>query len=214
MESFLAMLGLLFFMFLVLGASVEVILEVFRGVLESFGLTWAKSKISLDEALKLASEFAPDETDLHTKLQAVKSAALQIKEQAGDKIQSLDKLKSDLASSGVPVNKIAAEINAIASAVKDDLKKSDRKRMFILRTIAAIVGCFLTWKSNFYVFQILAQSPSAREWLATLQGLQAEWINILVGGLAAAAGSSYWHDQLDKLRSIKAATAEMKKLAS
>lgn len=75
MESLLAMLGLLFFLFLVLGASVEVILEVFRRLLEKFGVTWAKSKVSLDDALKRASEFAPDEKDLHTKLQAVKSAA-------------------------------------------------------------------------------------------------------------------------------------------
>lgn len=214
MESFLSMLGLLFFLFLVLSACVEVILEVFRGLLERIGVTWAKSKISLDEALTLASEFAPDEKDLHTKLQAVKSAALQLKEQARDKIQSLDNLKSKLPGAGVPVNEIAAEINAIASAVKEDLKTSDRTRMFILRTIAAMIGCFLAWQSEFYVFQILAQSPSAKEWLETLEGLQAEWVNILFGGLAAAAGSSYWHDKLDKVRNLKGATQEMKKLVS
>jgi hypothetical protein len=190
-----------------------VILEVFRGLLERIGVTWAKSKISLDEALKLASEFAPVETDLHTKLQAVKSAALQLKEQAGDKIQSLDNLKSNLAGAGVS-GEIAAEINEIASAVKEDLKTNDRKRMFILRTIAAIIGCFLAWQSEFYVFKILAQSPNAKEWLSPLEGLQAEWVNILVGGLAAAAGSSYWHDQLDKVRNLKGATQEMKKLGS
>jgi hypothetical protein len=208
------MLGLLFFLFLVLGACVEVILEVFRGFLERFGVTWAKSKISLDESLKLASEFAPDEKDLHTKLQAVKSAALQIEEQAGDKIQSLNTIKNNLASAGTPVNEIAAEINAIASAVKEDLNKNDRKRIFILRTIAAIIGCFLAWQSDFYVFRILAESPSAKEWLGMLKGLKSEWVNIIVGGLAAAAGSSYWHDQLDKVRSLKAVSAEMKKLGA
>lgn len=214
MESFLEMLGLLFFMFLVLGACVEVIIEVLRGILEKIGVTWAKSKVSLDEALKLASEFAPDEKDLHTKLQAVKSAALQLKTQAADKIQTLEQIKSKLADTGVSVDAVAAEINEVAANVKDDLRASDRTRMFILRTIAAVIACFLAWQSEFYVFQILAKSMAAEQYQGILQGLQAVWINVLVGGLAAAAGSSYWHDQLDKIRSLKAVSAEMKKLGS
>lgn len=56
MDSLLGLLGMLFFMFLVLAAAVEVILEVLRGILEQFGLTWVKSKVSLDEALRLSSE--------------------------------------------------------------------------------------------------------------------------------------------------------------
>lgn len=87
-------------------------------------------------------------------------------------------------------------------------------RIFILRPIAALIGCFLAWQSDFYVFQILAESPSAKQWLGMLKGLQSEWVNIVVGGLAAAAGSSYWHDQLDKVRSLKAVSAEMKKLGA
>jgi len=46
-------------MFLVLTAAVEVVLEVFRGILERLGITWAKGKVSLEAALKLAGEFAP-----------------------------------------------------------------------------------------------------------------------------------------------------------
>ena len=74
MDSFLALLGMLFFMFLVLSAAVEVILEVFRGTLERFGVTWAKNKMSLDTALALAKEFAPNNTELNTKIEAVKVA--------------------------------------------------------------------------------------------------------------------------------------------
>lgn len=67
MDSLLGALGLLFFMFLVLAAAVEVILEMFRGTLERFGITWAAGKVSLDDALKLAAEFAPNDADVKAK---------------------------------------------------------------------------------------------------------------------------------------------------
>lgn len=214
MESLIALLGLLFFMFLVLSAAVETILEVFRGLLERVGLTWAKGKVSLDDALKLAAEFAPDEKDLNTKLQAVKSAAEQIQDKVPNQLTTLETLKQQLvaAGGGAAMNVIAAEINGVAATVKKELEKSESRRVWLLRFIAAVIGCLLAWQAQFYVFQILANSPNAKEWLGTLQGLQAVWINILVGGLAAAAGSSYWHDQLDKIRNLKSASEQVKKI--
>lgn len=215
MENLLALLGILFLMFLVLAASVEVIMEVFRGTLERFGVTWAKSKVSLDDALALASEFAPDEKDLNTKLQAVKSVAKQIEKAAAEKIVSIENLEEQLKGS-IPEEqtaRIAAEINAVASEVKAELQQNERLKNFILRGGAAILGCWLVFLSDFYVFQILAESPHTKEYLGSLEGLKAEEINILVGGLAAAAGSSYWHDKLDKVRKLKAVLSETKKLA-
>jgi hypothetical protein len=215
MESFVALLGLMFFMFLVLAAAVEVILEMFRGLLERFGITWAKGKVSLDDALKLASEFAPDNTDLYTKIEAVKSAAQQITKTASSKIEELTKLQADLAGAGVPVNVIAAKLNEAANSVKNSLDNNERKRIFFLRLIAAGLGCLLAWLSGFYVFQTLAADPKAQEMLGSVvDKLQGPWVNILVAGFAAAAGSSYWHDQLDKVRSLKSVTQEIKKITT
>jgi len=205
MESLLGLLGVLFFMFLVLAATVEAVLEVFRGLLERVGITWAKGKVTLDEALKLASEFAPDHADLNTKLQAVKSTAEQLKHTAKDKIKSLEVIKGKLQAAGANTSEIAGELNDLAASVKSDLEQSERRRVFVLRLIAAIVGCFLAYQADFYVFRMLAQTPGSKELLAGLSGLQEAWINILVGGLATAAGSSYWHDQLDKIRNLKSA---------
>ena len=215
MEKLIALLGLLFFMFLVLAASVEVILEIFRGSLEIVGLKWAKGKTSLDDALKLATEFAPNNQELNTKLQAVKSAASQIAATAASNITSFNTIGAKLQAL-VPnqdTSAIAAEINAIASAVKTEIEASEGRRIFILRFIAAVIGCILVYNADFYVFRMLATAPEAKDYLAALKGLQAEWINIAVGGLAAAAGSSYWHDQLDKVRNLKAVVAETKKLS-
>jgi hypothetical protein len=215
MESLLAILGMLFFIFLILAAAVEVILEVFRGVLERFGITWVKGKISLEDALKFADQFAPGNSDLNIKLQAVKSAAEQISEKANVKLKVLDDIKTKLGESGVNMTELVSELNAVASSVKIELEKSERQRVFALRTLAAIIGCLLTWVSGFHVFKILAASPEAKGVLeGSLETLNYPWVNILVGGLAAAAGSSYWHDKLDRVRNLKSVAQELKKLAS
>ncbi|WPB81841.1 hypothetical protein KYC5002_22335 [Archangium violaceum] len=211
MNSLLGVLGTLFFMFLILAATVEVILELFRGTLERFGITWAKGKVSLDDSLKLASEFAPNNTELNTRLQAVRSAAEQIKDKVPAEMTRLATLEQKLtAVDAAGVNAIAGELNGVAASIKVQLEQSERQRIFILRALAAVVGCLLAWRVNFYVFQILASSPEAKDWLSTLKGLQSVWLNVLVGGLAAAAGSSYWHDQLDKIRNLKSAVAGLK----
>ena len=211
MNSLLGVLGTLFFMFLILAATVEVILELFRGTLERFGITWAKGKVSLDDSLKLASEFAPNNTELNTRLQAVRSAAEQIKDKVPAEMTRLATLEQKLtAVDAAGVNTIAGELNGVAASIKVQLEQSERQRIFILRALAAVVGCLLAWRVTFYVFQILASSPEAKDWLSTLKGLQSEWLNVLVGGLAAAAGSSYWHDQLDKIRNLKSAVAGLK----
>ncbi|MFE8598203.1 hypothetical protein F0U59_29095 [Archangium gephyra] len=211
MNSLLGVLGTLFFMFLILAATVEVILELFRGTLERFGITWAKGKVSLDDSLKLASEFAPNNTELNTRLQAVRSAAEQIKDKVPAEMTRLATLEQKLtAVDAAGVNAIAGELNGVAASIKVQLEQSERQRIFILRALAAVVGCLLAWRVNFYVFQILASSPEAKDWLSTLKGLQSDWLNVLVGGLAAAAGSSYWHDQLDKIRNLKSAVAGLK----
>ena len=214
MDKVIALLGLMFFMFLVLSASVEVILEIFRGLLERFGITWAKGKISLDDALSLAAEFAPAQGDLTTKLQAVKSAASQIRDSSSAKLAAVEELKKQLSAAGANVSDIAAELNAVALGIKTQLEKEESQRVFVLRVSAALIGCYLAWYSHFYVFEFLAKSPDAKDFLGTLDSLQAPWINIVVGGFAAAAGSSYWHDQLDKVRNLKSAGNQFKKLAA
>ena len=126
--------------------------------------------------------------------------------------KTLKELKDNLKESDVIPEEIAGELNEVAAYVKSFLDQNNRTRIFIIRFMAAIIGCFLTWQSEFYVFQILAKDPTSKEWVGMLAGLNQPWINILVGGCAAAAGSSYWHDQLDKVRNLKAAVGNLKAL--
>jgi len=212
MEALLSLLGTLIFMFLVLAAAVEVILENFRGIIERFGFTWVRGNITLEESLKLSGEFAQSNTDLNTKLEAVKAAAVQISKKTTSKLEDLEKLKGDLSTAGVSMECLAGRLNAIATAVKNDLEQDEHRRIFWLRLFATCIGCTLVYFTQFYVFHMLTQAPEAKAFLTGLTRLDEPWINVLVGGLAAAAGSSYWHDQLDKIRSLKSAVAQVQSI--
>jgi hypothetical protein len=214
MEDLLIVLGTLFFMPMVLATAVEAILEVFRGTLERYGVTWAKSKITLEEALDLASEFATDKSALATKLEAVKTTALQFRTTAKDHLAKLTRIRGELEvlQGSEPSGALVAQLNEVANQIKADLQSSERLKIFIMRFVAAAVGCLLVWSSDFYVFQILMVDDEGKRLASLLAGLQGKWINILVGGLAAAAGSSYWHDQMDRVRNLKSAITNAKTL--
>ena len=215
MENLLTTLGTLFFMFMVLAAATEVILEMLRGILEKAGVTWVKSRITLEEALKYSGEFAKDNTTLSTKLEGIQAAANQLGKSTKEVSASLDTIRKSLTALAPTssADALAAEMARIADQVKTELSDQERTKVWILRSLAAIIGCVLVQQSEFYVFRILAESPEAAHYLGTLKRLQEDSINIIVGGFAAAAGSSYWHDQLDRIRNLKVAMAEAKLLA-
>lgn len=214
MDSILGYLGMIFFMFLVLAAAVEVILEVFRGALEAIGISWARSKTSLTEALKLSSEFSLPGDPLDNKILAIIQVTSQYGKKLEDKKEKLDALRESLKNNTLHPLDISKEINLLAADVKYYFDKQESHRIFALRFLSAIIGCLLTWQAHFYVLQMLSQQLSDPTIIQTLDKLHNETINIIIGGLGAAAGSSYWHDKLDKIRNIKNAIAEFNDLRS
>lgn len=205
-NSLLATLGLLFFIFLVLAAAVEGIVELLRGALESCGFTVLKGKYSVDEALKLANEFATGDVALKAKLEALNDVAQQIKTRLANEITSLQALKEDF-SRTVNMNsgEAAARLNAVAGSIKRALDSNERQRIFILRALSALLGYALVSLSDFQLFALLAQSSAPPGWLSKLGSLDHVHLDRILAGLGAAAGSSYWHDQLDRIRNLKSA---------
>lgn len=216
MDALIATLGALFALFLVLAAAVEAILEMFRGTLERFGVTWLKGKTSLDEALKLAAEVAPTSDFLKTKLAAIETAAAQIKEIAEKKKTEFDDVKSSLSQAvgAAAIDEAAAKLNRLAQSVKESLEIDERRRIWVLKLLSAALGVALCTYADFHVFEILAATPGASDLLKGLPSMQGELLNRLVGGIAAAAGSNYWHDQLDRVRAVKSSFASAKKLTA
>jgi hypothetical protein len=210
-DSLLTTLGLLLFMFLVLAASVEAVLEMFRGILETVGFTFLKGKYSVDDALKMADQFTNGDAALKAKLVALQGVSQQINEKgSGSIIDALNMLKNDLYNGvGVTPADTAARLNGIAGQIKITLDSSESKRIFVLRLLSAILGCVLIWAADFHILAMLVRAPMSPEWLKSLSGLENPFINIVVGGFAASAGSSYWHDQLDRIRNLKSAEQQL-----
>jgi hypothetical protein len=206
MEALLATLGTLFALFMVLAAAVEAVLELGRGTLERIGVTWLKPKTTLEEALALAQAMAPDNQAMGGKLAGLKQAA----EQLGQTVKSA--VDAAVPADGT-TGPAAEKLNAAAAQVKTALDSDERRRVWVLKLMAAGLGIGLCFVADFRVFQILAAVPETELLLVGLDRLQNCWLNYLVGGVAAAAGSNYWHDQLDKVRAVKTSWADVQKLA-
>ncbi|HED2783230.1 TPA: hypothetical protein R4Z40_002586 [Klebsiella variicola subsp. variicola] len=99
MEQSLTVLGMLFFMFLVLAAAVEAILEIFRGLLESIGITFLKGKYSVEDAIKLSRDISDSSNALlNSKIEVLKATAQQLDNKMANVVGVLDQLNEDLLS--------------------------------------------------------------------------------------------------------------------
>lgn len=231
MDAFLGVLGLLFFMFLLLSAAVEAVLEVFRGTLEAIGIKMLKGKISIDDALKLSDEFAPGNTVLKAKAETLAFVAAQL----GQKGEALKKSFKDLtavagikpqiavvpaqAGANLPAvpavaqaagpadgqvdSDVAQALSRLTAELKAKFDESEGRRIWMLRALSAAIGCVIVGLSDFEILTMLSQSPEMQKLVGNSPALKDPVLNVVVGGFAAAAGSSFWHDQLDKVRKMK-----------
>lgn len=232
MPDYLGAVGLLFFMFFLVAAATEAILETFRGVLERVGLTWLKSDKSLDDAVKMSTEFLPAGSEARGKVAALQDVVKNVKAVAADKKTAIDTLKSkvDAIATGTKIDDIVmAEVNSLAMQVKEAMDNSERTRVFSLRVISGIIAVLLAYQADIDALRAMIQSyPDLFKGIFTFykiegtgttatvtpQGWAGANLGFILTGIAAASGSSYWHDQLDKVRNLKGMQEQLKKLTT
>ena len=75
------------------------------------------------------------------------------------------------------------------------MERDEEKRVFVLRIISAAIG----------VARRLVRRPQhpADHRRGTPGHPEVAFIGYVLCGLAAAGGSSFWHDQLDRIRNVK-----------
>lgn len=205
MENLLILLATLFSLFLVLAAAVEALVDVLRGAFE-LRFPQIRTKISLDEALQIAAPFIPTGTDDAAKLQALKSRIAVVELTAAQfgapKPGDATMARDDGAQENIDATALRFQANAIA--VQQSFDRDRERRIFILRALSVGIGCSLVALGDLHVLRMVADHSASK-----LNELAA-WVDVIVGGLAAAAGSSYWHDQLDRVRKIKEIAGQMK----
>ena len=204
-NNFAAVLGVLgayFAILLVLSVSVETILEPF-----SF-LKGLQKQANPDDVVKAVREWLPEGSGEAAKVVAIQAYA----EKAKVDMAELDRIAKAQAAAAEEtlkqlgleeqVDTVKKEIAIKLSALREKYAASQRQRITILRTLSAIIGIIIAFALQINTFDILGSFFSAD----VMTSLNSQWGHIggmILTGLAASAGSSFWHDMLGRVRNIK-----------
>lgn len=211
-DTLLGAVGLLFVLFLVLAAAVETVLETFRGLLETVGIKVLKGGVSLDDAIKMAGDFVPDGSQASVRIGALAALARETAKVSADKVTELESVRDALvAAGGGAASGLAERVSTAVSQVKGELEANERHRVFLLRLFSALLGIALAWVAGFNAVHMAADAAKDIMLLAKLSTIDPV-VDYIITGIAAASGSSYWHDQLDKVRKLKNVYAQAAKL--
>lgn len=163
-----------------LSVSVETILEPFTVI------PWLRRKPNPDDIL---SAFTTGNESLKKHVEDLKKIA----DDAVDLLEAKAKAK---------VTEIPKEISLRFASLRRQDRLNEKRRITILRGIAALIGMLIAWELQIDTFDILGGlfPPTVREAL-TQPNLQPG--GSLITGLAASAGSPFWHDVLARARNLK-----------
>jgi len=212
MEQFTTILGVLgayFSVVLVLAVSVETLLEPFT----SFkGL---QKRVSPDDVINDIKGWLHPISDMGTRAAAIANLGEEYQVNINDIQTRVNVIKTvaDETAKGLGVQKqvddAEKKIAVYMAALRAKFAVDERKRISILRIIAAIIGIAIAMMLKIDTFDILGTllPPNVRAILTAPGG---QFGGIVITGLAASAGSSFWHDQLGRLRAIKDSARELK----
>jgi hypothetical protein len=200
-SAVLGVLGAYFAILLVLSVSVETILEpfsFFRGL---------RKQASPDEMVKAVQEWLPESGEA-AKILAIQSFA----QKSRTDMDALDKTAKELAASAVEtlkqmgmegqVDVAKKEIAIKLATLREKYAASQKQRITILRTLSGVIGIIIAFILQINTFDILG-SFFKPEMMASLNTPVGQIGGIIITGLAASAGSSFWHDMLGRVRNIK-----------
>jgi len=209
----LGVLGAYFAILLVLSVSVETILEPF-----SF-IKGLQKKASPDDVLKAVQEWLPEGSSEAAKAVAIETYAEKTKldiaelnrtakEVSGKAVQTLTDMGYES-----QVNAAQKEIAIKFSTLKEKYASSQKQRITILRTLSAAVGIVIAFSLQINTFQILGElfSPEMQNTLSSPIG---QFGGMFLTGLAASAGSSFWHDMIGRARNIKDTIKQVENLTN
>jgi hypothetical protein len=209
LTNILGVLGTYFAIVLVLAVSVETILEPF---------TWFKGlqkKISPDDVISDIKGWLHPIADMGTRAAAIANLSEEYQVNINDIQARLNVIKTvaDETAKGLGIQKqvddAEKKIAVYMAALRAKFAMDERKRITILRIIAAAIGIVIAMMLKIDTFDIVGSLlPTNVRAILTASGGQ--FGGTVITGLAASAGSSFWHDQLGRLRAIKDSAKELK----
>lgn len=201
-SSIIGILGAYFAVVFVLSVSVETILEPFTSI------PWLRKKPDPDDILKDVKEWLPAGSKVEAQATAIQTLTADTQESEEQLLQTVKDLKEvadeALASLG-PESKVSQAQKDLAlkfAALRRQYAMNERHRITALRVISAIIGAAIAIMLRIDTFDILGVLfPDDVRQILTQQNAQIG--GMLITGLAASAGSSFWHDMLARARNLK-----------
>jgi hypothetical protein len=210
-SAVLGVLGAYFAILLVLSVSVETILESFTFIK---GL---QKQANPDDVVKAVQEWLPEGSGEAAKVIAIQTYA----EKTKLDIVELDRKAKEVAANAVEtlkqlgmdeqVDTAKKEIAIKLATVRERYAASVKQRITILRTLSAVIGILITFALQINTFDILGSffSPDV---IRSLDSQAGQIGGVIITGLAASAGSSFWHDMLGRVRNLKDAAKQVEKI--
>jgi len=201
-STILGILGAYFAVLLVLSVSVETILEPFTS------LPWLRKKLDPDDILKDIKEWLPTGSELDAQVTAIQSLTTDAKKTEDQLLQGVQDLKQvadDALQSLGPRSKVTQAQKDLAlkfASLRRNYALNEKHRISLLRILSAVIGIGIAIMLRVDTFDILGVlfPPQVR---AILTQQNAQIGGMLITGLAASAGSSFWHDMLGRVRNLK-----------
>ena len=202
LTDFISVIGTIVAGFFLLALAVETILESFRGALALVGIEALKSKMTMDAALEEAAEFMPPDSREFARFAGLASMVKKSGPLAEEVEKRCEDIIAAMAGALSPADKnamIAREklwLADLAGPIRERLQRNEDKRVFVLRIISAAIGVAIACAADLNMLSITGGvSHTDNGWYQVF--------GYVLAGLAAAGGSSFWHDQLDRIRSVK-----------
>jgi hypothetical protein len=202
LTTVLGILGAYFAVIFVLSVSVETILEPFTS------LPWLHKKTDPDEILQDIKEWLPAGSASETKTVAIQNLLSEYKTTQDKLQQSVADLKQ-IADQAVEalgpqsgVTQAQKDLALQFVAMRRKYAFTERQRITTLRVISGVIGVLIALMLRIDTFDILGSllPPDVSD-ILTRPGAQVG--GMIITGLAASAGSSFWHDMLVRARNLK-----------
>jgi hypothetical protein len=215
LDGLLGTAAVLFALFLVVATVAEQLMELFRGTIEQlFGVTLLKGGLTLEQAQKIAADALPAEGAALAKANALVAMGGQFPKTLEKKKAEIAELRTNVAKALGPklTGQVEAEVNMtltkLTTEVRTMVESTESARIYLLRLLTCCVCVGLCLVSDFNAFAIAGKDLGVNFlWLSQTWGT-------FLTGFAAASGSSYWHDALDKIRATKSSIGQMRAVVS
>lgn len=183
----IAVIGVYFALMAVLSVSVEAVINWFK-----VPIPWLQGKPSPSDVLNEVANWLP----------ADEAQAAQAR------IVALNKALTAIGEVELGENASVADLAAKVGQATTRYIQLERDRRAVIRLMAIGFGIAFAWLFQIDTLQLLSPlvGPAQVLWHATLGTDGAHVAGLVLSGLAASAGSSFWHDQAARLRQIKSAT--------